>query len=252
MKTETPSLRPRIAVIEDHDALRENTLLSLRAHALPSWGAPSAEAFYRQALVDPPDIVLVDLGLPGEDGFSAIRHLRQMEALGIIAVTARGALQDRLEGMAAGADHYLVKPVQQDELLAAIASLWRRQAGKAPPATTTAPTTDTADTPAGAWRVDTVSAHAFAPDGRFVALTGNELSLLSRLARVPGELVDKRELCKSLFPGEAGASYHRVEVTVSRLRAKFKAQGLALPLRVVFGRGMAFVAPLTLSGNNSA
>jgi DNA-binding response OmpR family regulator len=233
-------------VIEDHDTLRENTLLSLRAHELPSWGVGSAEAFYREALVDPPDIVLIDLGLPGEDGFSAIRHLRQLPALGIIAVTARGAMQDRLEGMAAGADHYLVKPVQLGELLAAITSLWRRQYPMAAVPSQADEPSDT-DTP---WRLDAVSSRMWSPDGRAVALTGNELALLTRLAANAGELVEKRDLSQSLFPGETGASYHRVEVTVSRLRTKFKAQGLALPLRVVFGRGMALIEPTTLSSHN--
>ena len=246
MTRDTLASRPRIAIIEDHEALRENTLLSLRAHDLPSWGVGSAEAFYREALVDLPDIVLIDLGLPGEDGFSAIRHLRQLPTLGIIAVTARGALHDRLEGMAAGADHYLVKPVEVGELLAAIKSLWRRQLPMA-----AAPSH--ADQPAQTatqWRLDAVNSHMWSPDGRAVALTGNELALLSRLAANAGELVDKRELSQSLFPGETGASYHRVEVTVSRLRSKFKAHGLALPLRVVFGRGMALIEPTALFSHN--
>jgi DNA-binding response OmpR family regulator len=233
-------------VIEDHDILRENTLLALKAHDLPSWGVASAEAFYREALVDPPNIVLIDLGLPGEDGVSAIRHLRQLPELGIIAVTARGAMRDRLEGMAAGADHYLVKPVELSELIAAITSLWRRQS---PTAAATALVDKPTEKGAG-WRLDAVTSRMWSPDGRAVALTGNELTLLCRLAANAGELVDKRDLSQSLFPGEAGASYHRVEVTVSRLRTKFKAQGLALPLRVVFGRGMALIEPTTLSSHN--
>ena len=237
-------------MVEDHAPLRENTLQALRARDLHSWGVGSAEAFYRQALVTPPDIVVMDLGLPGEDGVSAIRHLRQQHALGIIAVTARGSLQERLEGMAAGADHYLVKPVDLKELLAAISSLWRRQSPWAQDIALI-PTPDTAVGAGPPWRLDTVNSRIWSPGGLSVMLTGNELNLLACLAAHPGELVDKRELCHRIFPGDVGASYHRVEVTMSRLRSKFRAQGLAMPVRVVFGRGMALVAPTAMSGEPS-
>ncbi|QFY88724.2 response regulator transcription factor [Magnetovirga frankeli] len=98
----------------------------LTGQGYPCWGVGSAEAFYKQLMHQEADIVLVDLGLPGEDGLSLAQHLRQHSACGIIIITASGGRDDRLTGLGAGADDYLVKPVDPDELHLRIDNLWQR------------------------------------------------------------------------------------------------------------------------------
>lgn len=230
MKQKANSNGPVIAIIEDADALREFYSLSLETAGFDANGYQSAEAYYRDAITRPADIVLVDLGLPGEDGLSAIRHLRQVKSLGIIVITGRGTSDDRAAGIAAGADEYFVKPVERVDLVAAINGLWQRmkdskrvqsRSGKA-------------------WMLDPVQSVLLTPEGGTIDLTASETVLLACLAERPGVAVNKEELCARLFSGEAGVSYHRIEVLVSRLRKKFKQFNTAAPLRSVFGKGLAF------------
>ena len=103
--------KPSIAIVEDDS----DQLHSIEEFLLDSgysvWGACSAEAFYKGFTVQPVDVVLLDLGLPGEDGLSVASLLKSRPEVGVIILSARDSLDDRLAGMRAGADRYLVKPV---------------------------------------------------------------------------------------------------------------------------------------------
>ena len=229
---------PTIAVIEDDEDLRANLLLTLRSKNFPAWGAASAEEFYRERTVCPADIVLIDLGLPGEDGLSALRHLRQNNNLGIIVVTARGGTENRIAGLEAGADHYFIKPVDPRELLAAIDALWRRVDGKR-----IAISPRAGDEANGKrWGLSRAESCLNLPDGRRLALSQREYEYLACLMANPGTLFTKAALHQHLFPDLAEIDTHRVEVILSRLRQKAESQlGLTLPIRTVFGKGFAFV-----------
>lgn len=223
---------PRLALVEDSAPLRHNTVLSLEAAGFDVQGFGQVEDFYRAASVQPFDIVLMDLGLPGEDGLSAIRHLSARDRLGIIVITARGSLDDRDEAIAAGADHYMVKPIRHMDLVSAIDGLWRRlsrsEGQQAPAVWTLAPLLPALQTPAGVQ----------------VRLTQGEAVLLQTLAQWPRMTVEKDLLVEALFPGQREVSFHRVEVLVSRLRSKCKAHGVVVPLRSIFGKGLCFNAPI--------
>jgi two-component system response regulator PhoP len=230
MKQQANSSGPIVAIIEDVDALREFYSLSLATAGIDAKGYQSAEAYYRDAITRPADIVLVDLGLPGEDGLSAIRHLRKIKSLGIIVITGRGTSDDKEAGIAAGADEYFVKPVERLDLIAAINGLWQRMK-------------DNRRVPSRsgkAWKLDLVQSTLLTPEGGTMSLTASETVLLACLAEHPGAAVTKEELCARLFSGETGVSYHRIEVLVSRLRKKFKQFNTAAPLRSIFGKGLAF------------
>lgn len=112
--------KPSIAIVEDDS----DQLHSIEEFLLDSgysvWGAGSAEAFYKGFTVQPVDVVLLDLGLPGEDGLSVASLLKSRPEVGVIILSARDSLDDRLAGMRAGADRYLVKPVNLLELAANI------------------------------------------------------------------------------------------------------------------------------------
>jgi len=117
--------KPHLAVVEDEPVLREYIVRFFKGHGYSCWGADSAEGFYREVAVRPTDIVLLDIGLPGEDGLNVARHLSAAGRYGIIIVSARGQVDDRLTGLDVGADAYLVKPVDLRELAATVDNLWR-------------------------------------------------------------------------------------------------------------------------------
>jgi DNA-binding response OmpR family regulator len=119
-----------IAVIEDHDALREATTEMLVHQGFAAIGVASAEDLDRAVFTRSPEIFVIDLNLPGEDGLSLAFRLRKSHpAVGIIITTARTHLNDRVRGYESGADIYLPKPVEPLELLAAIRSLGNRVVG---------------------------------------------------------------------------------------------------------------------------
>ena len=240
---------PSIAVIEDDEDLRANLLLTLRSKNFPVWGAASAEEFYRERAVSPADIVLVDLGLPGEDGLSALRHLRQNSSLGIIVITARGGTENRIAGLEAGADHYFIKPVDMRELLAAIEALWRRMVSTSVVtggASSLAPLASADD-----WVLEPTALTLNLPDGRKIQLSGREYNLLACLMAAQGLVVGKAALHAAVFADSDEVDLHRIDVIVSRLRQKSENQlGAPLPMRTIFGKGFVLVSKNQMRGSD--
>lgn len=224
-------------MIEDDEDLRANLLLSLHGRGFPAWGVPSAEAFYRECVAESADIVLVDLGLPGEDGLSVVQHLRNAGKFGLIVITARGAVDARIAGLEAGADYYFVKPIDLRELAAAIDVLWRRQLrtnlgleSKASPLT---------------WSLRDVDMSLVLADGRVMALAEREWRLMDCLLATPGAVVSKAALYAAMFPDSDEVDLHRVDVILSRLRQKLISRfGLSIPIRTIFGKGYVLAMPL--------
>lgn len=229
---------PVLAVVEDTPALRENLILSLRTLGFEVWGCDSAEAFYREAATRSVNIVLIDLGLPGEDGIEAISHLRKNKSFGIIVITADGSVEKRFTGMAAGADHYFVKPVKLPELFSAIDALWRRMGSQQPEQTATAF--------APLWLLHGLNCTLTPPEGEPVHLSPGEIALLTEFSRHQGQILSRSALSVAVFSEEGDSDFHRLEVLISRLRKKFKDRQISLPLRSVFGKGLAFAAPIKM------
>lgn len=101
----------RLAIIEDNPDLLDELLALVGLSRLRGMGTRSAEAFWRQLHSHPVDIVLIDIGLPGEDGFSVLSYLHELGHYGLVVVSARGQQQDKLQALSLGADAYLIKPV---------------------------------------------------------------------------------------------------------------------------------------------
>lgn len=116
----------RIALVEDDNDLRSSTEEFLQATGHHVWGVATAEAFYRRFVIDPVDIVILDIGLPGEDGLSLAHLLRANPAIVVIILSARDAVEDRLAGLRTGADRYLVKPINLLELAANVKAVAKR------------------------------------------------------------------------------------------------------------------------------
>ena len=234
----------RVLVVEDDEELRERILLpGLRDAGFEVRGAGSALAMYRELLSHDADVVILDVGLPDEDGFQAAAHLRGKTRAGIVMLTGRQSSRDRVRGLDQGADAYLVKPVDMPVLVATVRSVLRRTpAAVAAPPAAHAPATAPRDGGTGRWSLTADGWHLVAPDGSRVLLGAGERVLLERLARQRGEVVARDVLAPDLVAALDDFDPHRIEMLVHRLRRKVLAgTGLRLPLETVRGAGYVFV-----------
>lgn len=234
----------RLAIIEDNADLLDELLAWLGYRGFEVWGTRSAEAFWRQLHSHPVDIVLVDIGLPGEDGFSVLNYLHELGHYGLVVVSARGQQQDKLQALSLGADAYLIKPVNFAHLAETLTALGARlqqdrpapqqpEMASAAPAPAPAPAT-------GLWRLH--EDKLISPDARTLELTQQEYRLVELLMRNRNEVCSKLDLHACLFSHESEPDLHRIDVVVSRLRHKARQQGIHLPVRAIFGKGLAFIS----------
>ncbi len=220
-----------IAVVEDDEDIRGNVCRYLECSGFKAWAAESAEDFYVRLLQDRADLVVVDIGLPGEDGLSLVTRLAA-QGVPTVLMTARADLDSRIAGLDAGALQYFVKPVDMQELTAGIRSQLRHMTPRAAQGDTLAP-----------WRLDLAASQLVAPNQRFIELTSRELELLGCLMVTPGAMVTKQRLTEAMGADEAEGGFHRIESQLTRLRRKtLETTGTALPVRAVFGKGLVFVS----------
>ena len=216
----------RIVIIEDEPALRAQLADSLRraGHAVDE-AADGTEGLY--ALREyPADLAVVDLGLPGVAGLELIRTIRaEGRTLPILVLTARDRWQDKVSGLDAGADDYVTKPFQPEELLARVQALLRRAAGHADPILR-----------AGAVALDPRT-QVVTVDGRVVELTTFEFRLLEYLLLHAGEVVSKSELTDKLYAQDFERDSNTIEVFVGRLRRKLDPEDRLQPIETLRGRG---------------
>ena len=246
----------RIAIVEDDTDLLNCTSEFLTAAGYAVWGVTSAEAFFRRSMVEPVDIVLLDIGLPGEDGLSVAKLLQSVPSVAVIILSARDAVEDRLAGLHAGADRYLVKPVNLMELAANIDAVSKRLGMTAEKVGFELPRTGmTALQPHAEvatrkdhWRLTVQDWLLTAPDGTAMQLTAREFTLLHHLIAVQGQAVPKKELANEIFGNRVANSTERVNVLLARLRKKAAtALGLELPIKTAHQVGYAFTAPAYLA-----
>ncbi len=236
---------PRIAVVEDDHDLRDITLEYLRAHGYPVWGVGSAEDFYKRLAVDAIDVVVLDIGLPGEDGISVARHLSELPYLTVIITSARSALDDRLAGLKAGADRYLVKPINLTELIANIETIGRRSAQ--PVSNPAAEPIKAEKSTSGPWLLARQDWRLTSPDGKTLDLTAREFYLLDYLFEARGEAVSRILIANKIFGARVLTGSERLDVLLARLRKKCATTfGQPLPIKTVHQVGYAFTAPVVL------
>ena len=211
-------------------------------------------ALMRLMETDPPALVLLDLGLPGEDGFAIARKLREHWRCGLLIVSGRGDAVDKVVGLEVGADDYVTKPFDLRELLARIKAVARRLA---PPQDTAHPPAAAAAAAAPAeltrWRfggfeLDTAARRLCAADGREVALTTGEFDLLTVFVRHAGRVLSRDFVLERTRRREAGPFDRTIDVQVGRLRRKLEADPDDPQLiKSVRGAGYILVAPVSAS-----
>jgi two-component system, OmpR family, response regulator MprA len=215
----------RVLVVEDDQDIAQVLQRMLRAEGYEVRIAADGEAALDEARAYLPDLVLLDLGLPKVDGIDVARELRGRDDTPILMLTARDAVEARVEGLDSGADDYLVKPFERQELLARLRALLRR---RPPRGSASLVVGDLALNP------DT---HEVARGEREIELTQREFELLEYLMRNERIVVPRQRLLEEVWGYDPFATTNTIEVFVSNLRRKLEGGGEARLLHTIRGAG---------------
>jgi len=220
----------RLLLIEDDAVLRLGLVRQLEADGYRVDAAADGQDGLFQAREYPVDLVIVDLGLPKLSGLQVVQSLRaDGKTLPILILTARGSWQDKVTGLEAGADDYLVKPFDYPELAARVKALLRRSLQAASHVLTFGPL-----------RID-ISAQAATLGERALELTTFEYRMLELLVRERKRVVTKQELSDYLYPHDEDRDSNVLEVLIGRLRRKIDPESTLAPIETLRGRGYRFV-----------
>ena len=219
----------RILLVEDEAPLRETLTARLKREGFAVDSAADGEEGLYHGRELPFDVAVIDLGLPKMSGMDLVRNLRtEGKKFPILILTARSSWQDKVEGLKAGADDYLVKPFHVEELLARINALVRRASGWTKPVLTCGPVT-----------LDT-TAQTVTVVGAIVDLTSYEYKVLEYLMLHAGELVSKSDLTEHIYQQDFDRDSNVLEVFIGRLRKKLDPENTIKPIETVRGRGYRF------------
>ena len=218
----------KVLVADDDPQLVRALRITLSAHGYDVIAAPDGAAAIALAAKERPDIVMVDLGMPRLDGMQVIEALRGWTTAPIIVVSGRTGSADKVDALDAGADDFVTKPFQVDELLARLRALSRRA-----PASDSPPVVSFGDV-----RVD-LSARSVTRDGVLVHLTPTEWQILEVLVRHPGVLVTRQALLKDIWGTEQVTDTGYLRLYLSQLRKKLEADP-ARPRHLLTEQGMGY------------
>ncbi len=226
----------RILVIEDELSLQAEIKVGLEAEGHTVDTSAEGNEGYFFATEYPLDAAIVDIGLPGMSGIEIIKKLREEgSTLPILILTARSRWQEKVEGLEAGADDYLVKPFQMEELLARIKALLRRATGSA-----------TSEHSCGCITLN-LNTQQVLQDDEVLDVTAFEYRMLEYLMRHSSEAVSKSRLADYLYPHDDDRDSNVIEVLIGRLRKKLDPSGSLKPIETLRNRGYRF----TLCDSNS-
>jgi len=220
----TRALNGRILIVEDDISVRTMLAEYLGTHGYEVAQADHGTAMRKTVEQSLPDVVLLDVNLPGEDGFTLARFLRERYDVGIIIVTGAAEIADRVAGLEVGADDYVVKPFDLRELRARVKSVIRRMQARPP-------TIAAADTPAavassrvpvGVRVLDLASHQLFASDGREMPLTGMEFDLLKAFLERPNQVLNRDQLLTLTRNREWEPFDRSIDIRIARLRRKIE------------------------------
>jgi two-component system OmpR family response regulator len=207
-----------ILIVDDDAETRSLLQKYLQKQGYRVTAAADGKALRRAVDVARPDLVVLDLMLPGEDGLQLCRDLRTRSNLPIIMLTARGEETDRIVGLEMGADDYLGKPFNPRELLARIKSVLRR--ARALPGNLEADAVKSYSF--AGWLLDVATRNLTAPDGVVVPLSGTEFKLLRAFLVHPNRVLSRDQLIELMISREAGPFDRAIDVQVSRVRQRLR------------------------------
>ncbi len=222
----------RVLLVEDEAPLRETLAARLKREGYAVDCASDGDEGLYLGREMPFDVAVIDLGLPKRPGMELVKALRDDgQRYPILILTARSSWQDKVEGLKAGADDYLVKPFHVEELLARLNALVRRATGWTKPVLECGPV-----------QLDT-TAQSITVDSKPVDLTSYEYKVLEYLILHAGELVSKADLTEHIYQQDFDRDSNVLEVFIGRLRRKLDPDGLLKPIETVRGRGYRFAIP---------
>jgi two-component system, OmpR family, response regulator MprA len=216
---------PRVLVVEDDEEIAQALQRSLRMEGYDVRIAPDGQAALEQGRSFAPDLVILDLGLPQIDGIDVAKTLRESDDVPILILTARDALESRVQGLDAGADDYLVKPFERQELLARMRALLRRR-----------PPRGSAPLKVGDLSLN-VDTHEVLRGERMIELTQREFELLEYLMRNERIVISRQRLLDEVWGYDPFSTTNTIEVFVSNLRRKLEAEGEPRLLHTIRGAG---------------
>ena len=233
VERQVPAVSPRILVVDDEKMVTEVVERYLQREGYDVAVARDGLEALRIAREWSPDLLLLDLMLPGIDGLEVCRQLRQETELPIIMLTARGEETDRVVGLELGADDYMVKPFSPRELVARVKAVLRRA------------TAGPGRAPGGAVRFNSLSINPqtreVSDDGRQINLTAKEFDLLYFLASHPNQVFTREQLMNDVWDYTYAADYSTVTVHIRRLREKVEADPVKPRyIKTVWGVGYKF------------
>src|SRR5690606_25124983 len=222
----------RILLVEDEAPLRETLAARLKRDGYAVDSASNGEEGLYLGREVPFDVAIIDLGLPKMSGMELVKMLRdEQKRFPILILTARSSWQDKVDGLKAGADDYLVKPFHVAELLARLNALMRRAAGWSKPTLECGPI-----------KLD-LAAQTVSVNEQPVDLTSYEYKVLEYLMLHAGELVSKADLTEHIYQQDFDRDSNVLEVFIGRLRKKLDPEGALKPIETVRGRGYRFAIP---------
>jgi len=219
----------RILIVEDEDEIRQQVAQQLRQHdfMVDETGDGNEGLFFAEEY--PIDIAIIDLGLPGLSGTDIIKNLRANgKTLPILVLTARDRWQDKVDGLEAGADDYLVKPFQMEELLARVKALIRRSSGQTKQVLECGPV------------VIDLDSQKLQLNGKLIELTTFEYRLIEYLMRNHNKVISKDNLNDYLYPHDEDRDSNVMEVMIGRVRRKIDPDNKLKPIETLRGRGYRF------------
>jgi two-component system response regulator PhoP len=216
----------RLLIIEDEPNLREQLQLYLQKQGYAVDVAEDGQAGFFMGREYPFDMAIVDLGLPKLSGIEVIQKWREIKkTFPVLILTARGKWQDKVEGLEAGADDYLVKPFQNEELLARIRALLRRSVGVSQPVIQF-----------NSISINT-SHQSVSVDNTELELTAYEYKVIEYLVMNADKVISKTELTEHIYDQDFDRDSNVIEVFVGRLRKKLDPDGSLKPIETLRGRG---------------
>jgi len=215
----------RVLVVEDDDEIAQVLQRSLRLEGYEVRIASDGEQALAMHAEYVPDVLVLDLGLPKVDGIDVARQVRAADDVPILMLTARDAVEARVEGLDSGADDYLVKPFERQELLARLRALLRRRPPRGSASLVVGDLSLNPDT------------HEVARSDRVVELTQREFELLEYLMRNERIVVPRQRLLEEVWGYDPFATTNTIEVFVSNLRRKLEAGGETRLLHTIRGAG---------------
>ncbi|MDP5280799.1 response regulator transcription factor [Sphingomonas sp. DG1-23] len=236
----TTTSAPIIVLVEDDPPLRTLTARALQENGFVVRPAATGAEMWLALEHGEPDLIILDIMLPGTNGIDLCRMIREKSQVPIIFISARGSETDRVVGLELGADDYLTKPFGTRELIARIRAVLRREGGKQ----------EGKQRSLGllrfdGWTLNLPRRELLSPSGAVVDLTGAEFDLLVSLCEHTGRVIARERLIELSRTRLGDSSDRSVDVLVSRLRRKLSSTGNKAPIVTVRGVGYMFNAPVT-------